>query len=319
MRNAGDGWSGKFRRATVRKCVYRASLSRVLASTMLLSCRREPAPLPGNTAPAVSTVAPAQTPSSVSTPDADTAPDAGAPPSLAPLPGFFEALPVAGHPDAWMSLPTGATGKRPVVVVIHGAGDRPDWQCGGWRRATDAFPFIVCPRGREAPGEGVTPSDIRYTLAGGPSLLAYIDRSLAALVSRYPDYADTTAPVLAGFSLGSYAILALAVQDPARFSRIALVEGVTDGFDDARARRFVEGGGSRVLFGCGQRGCKVAATSAAQRLSARDHLDARVVFAPVNHTFDPPLEDAVRAEMPWLVEGDARWQLAGPPSEPHDP
>src|SRR5271165_1233900 len=66
--------------------------------------------------------------------------------TLAPRPGFFEALPVAGHPDAWMSLPTGATGKRPVVVVIHGAGDRPDWQCGGWRRATSGFPFIVCPR-----------------------------------------------------------------------------------------------------------------------------------------------------------------------------
>jgi pimeloyl-ACP methyl ester carboxylesterase len=47
---------------------------------------------------------------------------------------------------------------------------------------------------------------------------------------------DPTAPVLAGFSLGSYAILQLAVQDPSRFSRIALVEGVTDGFDDARAR-----------------------------------------------------------------------------------
>ncbi len=158
----------------------------------------------------------------------------------------------------------------------------------------------------------MTPSDIRYTHVGGPSLLDYIDRALAALASRYPDYADVTAPVLAGFSLGSYAILTLAVQDPARFSRIALVEGVTDGFDEARARKFVEGGGRRVLFGCGQRGCKLAATAAAQRLGARDHLQARVVFAPVDHTFDPPLEDAVRAEMSWLVEGDARWQLAAP-------
>ena len=252
-----------------------------------------------------------------SAPDPVPISDAGAPPALAPLPRFFEALPVAGHPDAWISLPTGATGKRPVVVVIHGAGDRPDWQCGGWRRATDAFPFIVCPRGKEAPGQGVTPSDIRYTHIGGPALLDYIDRALAALAARYPDYADTTAPVLAGFSLGSYAILTLATQDPARFSRIALVEGVTDGFDDARARKFVAGGGARVLFGCGQRGCKVAATTAAQRLSARDHLDARVVFALVNHTFDPPLEDAVRAEMPWLVEGDGRWQLST--LEPHDP
>ena len=217
---------------------------------------------------------------------------------------------MAGHPDAWMSLPTGATSKRPVVVVIHGAGDRPDWQCGGWRRATDGFAFIVCPRGKVAPGQGVTPDDIRYTHIGGPALLEYIDGALAALTARYPDYADTATPVLAGFSLGSYAILQLAVQDPARFPRIALVEGVTDGFDDARVRKFVSGGGLRVLFGCGQRGCKVAATGAAQRLDARDHVEARVVFAAVNHTFDPPLEDAVRAEMPWLVGGDPRWTLA---------
>ena len=218
-----------------------------------------------------------------------------------------------------MSLPTGATDRRPVVVVIHGAGDCPDWQCGGWRRATDAFPFIVCPRGKEAPGQGVTPGDVRYTHVGGPPLLDYIDGALAALAARYPDHVDTARPVLAGFSLGSYAILQLAVQNPARFSRIALVEGVTDGFDDARARLFASGGGARVLFGCGQRGCKAVATAAAQRLVARDHLDARVVFAPVNHTFDPPLEDAIRAEMPWLVEGDARWRLAPLAPEPHDP
>jgi hypothetical protein len=50
------------------------------------------------------------------------------------------------------------------------------------------------------------------------------------------------------------------------------------------------------------------AKAAAQRLATRDHLEAHVAFAPVNHTFDPPLEDAVHAELEWLVEGDARWK-----------
>jgi hypothetical protein len=27
----------------------------------------------------------------------------------------------------------------------------------------------------------------------------------------------------------------------------------------------------------------------------------------MGHTFDPPLEDAVHAEIAWLVEGDVRW------------
>jgi pimeloyl-ACP methyl ester carboxylesterase len=184
--------------------------------------------------------------------------------------------------------------------------DRPDWQCGGWRRATAEHAFILCPTGRVDPGNS-TKGDTRYTHIGGPALLAYIDASLVALASRYSDYADTDTPLLAGFSLGSWAALALAVQQPARFPRVALVEGVTDKLDDARARTFVEGGGVRVLFGCGQKGCELAAKATAQRLDARDHLPAHVAFAPVNHTFDPPLEDAIHAELSWLVEGDLRW------------
>jgi pimeloyl-ACP methyl ester carboxylesterase len=227
---------------------------------------------------------------------------AGSPP---PLTGFFEALPVAGHPDAWISLPTGATGKRPVVVLIHGAGDRPDWQCGGWRRATGEYPFVVCPRGAVAPADS-TKDDVRYTHRGGAPLLAYIDGALSALDARYPDYADTRTPLLTGFSLGASEVLALAVQMPARFPRLALVEGATGGWTDARIRDYLAGGGLRVLYASGQRVNDVAAKGTVRRLLGAG-LDARAVYAPVHHTFDPPLEDAVHAELGWLIAGDARW------------
>ncbi len=241
---------------------------------------------------------------------ADAAADAGCDAAVAPSPplaGFFEALPVAGHPDAWLSLPTGATGKRPVVVVIHGAGDRPDWQCGGWRRATGEFAFVVCPRGTYAPGDS-TKNDLRYTHLGGAALLAYLDASLDALQARYPAYADTSTPILAGFSLGASEILALAVQDPPRFPRIALIEGATGAWTDARIDAYVAGGGLRVLYGAGQRANEAAAKVAVKRLIARG-LDARVVYAPVNHTFDPPLEDAIHGELAWWLAGDERWKL----------
>jgi pimeloyl-ACP methyl ester carboxylesterase len=230
--------------------------------------------------------------------------DAGSP-SLPPLAGFFEALAVTGHHDAWMSLPTGATGKRPVVVVIHGAGDRPDWQCGGWRRATGKFPFVVCPRGADAPADS-TKRDARYTHRGGAALLAYIDESLAALEAKYPDYADTTTPILAGFSLGASEILALALQAPGRFPRIALVEGATRGWTDAQVDAYLAGGGRRVLYATGQRVNDVVAKTTVKHLLAKG-LAARAVYAPVNHTFDPPLEDAVRGDLGWFVEGDRRW------------
>jgi hypothetical protein len=225
--------------------------------------------------------------------------------TLAPLPGFFEALPVPGHPDAWLSLPTGATGKRPVVVVIHGAGDRPDWQCGGWRHATREYPFVLCPRG-VVDSASSRWNDVRYTHLGGAALLEHMDLALQELAKRYPDYADTKAPLYAGFSLGAAELVVLAAQDASRFPRIALVEGGTNKWSRARVDGFLNHGGVRVLFGCGQGGVYADAKVTAARLAA-EGIDTRVVFAEVGHTFDPPLEEAVREELSWWVEGDSRW------------
>jgi pimeloyl-ACP methyl ester carboxylesterase len=235
-----------------------------------------------------------------------SAPSGDASASLPPLPGFFEALPVTGHLDAWLSLPTNATSRRPVVVLIHGKGDRPDWQCGGWRRATGEQAFVLCPRGTFDAAES-TRDDWRYTHSGGKPLLDHINAALAALVARYPDYADPDRPLLAGFSLGASEILALAAQDPARFPRIALVEGATGPWPQARIDAYRSGGGLRVLFGAGQRANEVAMKATAKQLTARG-LEARVVFAQVGHSFDPPLEDAIHGELGWFVEGDDRWR-----------
>jgi predicted esterase len=244
-------------------------------------------------AAATTTAAPAST---------SAAPEAG----LRPLAGDFESLAVAGHPDAQVALPTGATERRPVVVVVHGTGDRPDWQCEGWRSATAQFPFVVCPTGFHDKHWSKR-GDTRYTHIGGAPLLAYIDASLAALAARYPDYADTRAPILAGFSLGAREILTLAVKNPARFPCIVLVEGASTAWTPARLATYVKGGGKRVLYGSGQAGVHLSQQRSAKRLMAAG-LDVRVVYAPVGHTFDQPLVYAVRAEVPWLVGGDERWE-----------
>jgi poly(3-hydroxybutyrate) depolymerase len=229
----------------------------------------------------------------------------------APITGDFESLAVTGHPDARISLPTGATGRRPVVVVVHGSGDRPDWECEGWRSATAQFPFIVCPTGFHDKHWSKR-GDERFTHIGGAPLLAYIDASLAALAARYPAYADTRAPILAGFSLGASEILTLAVRDPARFPCIVLVEGGSKSWTRARIDAYLKGGGKRVLYGSGQAGVHLSQQASAKRLVASG-LDVRVVFAPVGHTFDQPLVDAVRAEAPWLVTGDGRWDTMARP------
>jgi pimeloyl-ACP methyl ester carboxylesterase len=214
-----------------------------------------------------------------------------------PLYGAFEPLPIAGYPEAWVSLPTGATSPRPVVVVVHGAGDRPERQCRGWRHATSEYPFVICPRGLISPP---------YTHLGGAPLLEYIDGSLEALAARYPHYVDTHNPLLAGFSLGAAQVTELAVQFPARFPRIALVEGATTAWSMERAEAYLQGGGQRVLFGCGQGGVRNRAERTAKRLEDLG-LDAHVVFANVGHRFAPSLQEAVHGELAWLMEGDERW------------
>jgi pimeloyl-ACP methyl ester carboxylesterase len=287
----------------------RPPCSGVVTLVTLLSCGHDPSPANAGVVASASAIQDAPVVlSEVATPSASD----GGTAALPPLAGFFEALPVPNHNDAWLSLPTNATARRPVVVVIHGAGDRPDWQCGGWRRATEGYPFILCPRGTVSPGNS-TKTDVRFTHANGPALRAHIDAALEALAARYPDYVDDHAPiVLAGFSLGSYGIVPIAVQEPSRFPTVVLVEGITDGFDDVQARAYARGGGKRVLFGCGQRGCEVNAKAAARRLAQHDGLMTDVVYAPVNHTFDPPLEDAVHGRMPWLVQDDGRWSFGSP-------
>ncbi len=260
-----------------------------------LACGRRtqaiPLPAAGVSPTAASTAAPA----------ASVPAEAGPP----PIEGAFEALAVPGHPDALVSLPTGATGKRPVLVVVHGSGDRPNWQCEGWRSATAQFAFIICPTGAYD-AHWSTKGDTRYTHTGGAPLLAYIDASLAALAARYPDYADSRAPLLAGFSLGASEILGLAVREPSRFPRIALIEGAWDGWTDARIASYAKEGGQRVLYGAGQRSVERSERATATRLVAAG-LDARVVFAPVGHSFEQGLVDAIRADTAWLVEGDRRW------------
>jgi poly(3-hydroxybutyrate) depolymerase len=264
-----------------------------------LSCSRHTHAIP--TAPADASVAPLPSPAASNNALAGAGP--------LPIGGVFETLAVAGHPDAFISLPTGATTRRPVVVVVHGSGDRPNWQCEGWRSATAAFPFIVCPTGAYD-AHWSTPGDTRYTHTGGASLLGYIDAALAALAARYPEQADTHTPLLAGFSLGASEILGLAVKDPSRFPRIALIEGAWDGWTDARVTSYAKGGGQHVLYGAGQRDVERRQRATAKRLVDAG-VETRVVFAPVGHSFDQRLVDAIRAEAAWLVEDDARWGPTG--------
>jgi poly(3-hydroxybutyrate) depolymerase len=229
---------------------------------------------------------------------------------LLPLPSqpLFTNLAVPGFPEAVVSVPNGATSPRPVLIVLHGSGDRPDYNCDAWRHISGAFGFVLCPRGDFDPLDS-TKGDLRYTLSGGPRLRSHVDAALDALAARYAGYVDVERPMVAGFSLGATQIAQLAIRWPDRFPRVALVEGGHDVWTESAIHSFAVTGTHRVLFGCGSTWSLAPARAAAARL-VKDGVEARVVHANVGHTTDRPLQEAIMAELDWFFEGDTRWARA---------
>ncbi|HXX65821.1 MAG TPA: hypothetical protein VEK07_01485 [Polyangiaceae bacterium] len=226
---------------------------------------------------------------------------------IAPEP-LFTNLTIAGYPQGVVSVPNGATTRRPVLLVLHGSGDRPDWNCDAWRHITDARGFVLCPRGEYDPRES-TAGDTRYTHRGGAYLRRHVDAALQALGARFGPYVDTDTPVLVGFSLGATEVAQIAIADPARFARIALLEGGHGVWTAASARDFSSKGGRRVLFGCGSAWCTPLAKASAALLE-RHGIETRVVYAAVGHTTDRPLQDAIMREVSWFLAEDPRWEPA---------
>jgi pimeloyl-ACP methyl ester carboxylesterase len=228
-------------------------------------------------------------------------------PALAPIPPspLFYSVPVPGFPDAVVSVPNGATSPRPVMVVIHGSGDRPDWNCDAWRHITGDAGFVLCPRGARN-AEWSTKDDERFTHKGGEYLRKHVDAALQALAERWAGYVDLDRPLLEGFSLGATEISQLALKDPARWSRVAVLEGGHDVWTVAAAKSFAAGGGEKVVFGCGSTWCVPAAKATVARLE-KGGVSARYVFANVGHTNDRPLQEAIMTQLAWFLEGDPRW------------
>src|SRR5579871_1869688 len=108
---------------------------------------------------------------------------AGEPRPLAPLTDalWLESLPMPEGHAVFVSVPLGATEPRPVMVGVHGAGDRPEWACGGYRGATRAYPFILCPRGLPQGAD-------KFVTASASRIEKDVRDAVAALRARFGAY-----------------------------------------------------------------------------------------------------------------------------------
>jgi hypothetical protein len=233
------------------------------------------------------------------------------PPGLAPLDAAapLVPLPVPGFRDAVVSVPTGATGPRPVVVALHGNFDRPEWQCDVMRGITHAHPFVLCPRG--IPRTDAPKSWDRWEYGALKQVREELDAGLEAMRARFAGYVADGPVVFTGFSLGAILGRAIVRDDPGRFPRGLFTEGGHDGWD---FKRFQAGGGQRLIFACAQAGC-VQAARAQKKQAARQGVELRVADGGnVGHSYDGSVAVVIEAEWAWLVDGDPRWtQRQGEP------
>jgi hypothetical protein len=229
--------------------------------------------------------------------------------SLPPLdtPEALVPLDVPGYQPAHISIPQGATSPRPILVAAHGAWDFPEGLCDNWRWVIQDRGWVICPRGVPRP-----PPDKTFGYPSGPALAKEIEADVRALATRFPGYVDEGPLVYTGFSLGAILGPSILARDPSRFPRAVLIEGGEDRFTAAYANAFAHGGGQRVLYACGLK-FRVAAAARAARLLEASGVPSRVVLGKLPdagefiHWYNGPVADEIKSQLPWLLEGDARW------------
>jgi predicted esterase len=211
-------------------------------------------------------------------------------------------LEVPGFLPSVLVLPA-SDEPRPLFVVAHGAGDKPEWQCEWWEAALESRAVILCLRGSAMfPRDPNTGFYFRDHHALGRELGAAVAAARALHAHRIAE-----GPlVFAGFSQGAI-MGALIAQDRAPlFERLILVEGGYDEWNVSGARRL--GPKARVLFACGQEYCASRARRSMGWL-ARAGIPARLEHAPRGgHTYAGQVGERVRAALPWLLDGDARFR-----------
>lgn len=226
-------------------------------------------------------------------------------------PAPFADLPVDGFAPAVVALPIGARGRLPVLLATHGNYDRPEWQCEVWREIIGRRGFVLCPRGVARP-DSPAADDIRFTYPNNQALEREIAAAMAALIRRYPDHVDPSAPIYTGFSLGAIMGVSIASRDPSLAMRAVLVEGGHDKWTAPVVKAYAASGGRRVLFACGQGGCVAAARRPAALLE-KAGVATRIVHGKgVGHGYGGAVAAEVKSAFDWVVEGDPRWAAAAP-------
>jgi predicted esterase len=223
---------------------------------------------------------------------------ANAPPastSLQALAGsWLEHLSDGEHPVIVMP-PLGAVAPSRLIVGVHGAGDRPDWSCGGWRLASQVSAFVVCPQGSHLTEE-------TFAWASEQQLGERVNGAVEVAQARYAPYIDAAPFIYAGFSQGATLAEPFLRRNAARFPIVILAEG---GYATARspafAKAFYAAGGRRVVLVCGGAACFQAAVGSKKVLENAGLQVLVVGDAKAGHNLNERMQRALQSAWPEIT------------------
>ncbi len=227
----------------------------------------------------------------------------------------LRSLVIPGHRRAVVVEPT-AAGPRPVVVLLHGNSDRPEWLCRHLAELVDGRAWMICTAGIVR--EGLPTGADRWTYGPASQVADEVNGALRALQLGQPGRVAAGPVLLVGFSLGAGLAATLARADPARFARLLLHEGGRNGWTSRKLAAFVRGGGERLLVACGGPRCARSArrvcSFAKQRRKGGKPICAVVTVGGLGHAYTGGFVSGVRSAFDGLIDGDDRWLAARPES-----
>lgn len=245
---------------------------------------------------------PSPSSSSAPSPIPSPSPTPVPPPSPARLEGdAFVHLTDRDNIDFHASIPIGTTTPRPVVLGVHGAGDRPDWSCTEWRASLRAHAFVICPH-------GFAQSKDAYAWGSAEAIWQRAERALETMRAQYGAYMSDGPMIYGGWSQGATLASNVVAKHPRAFDAAILVEiGYTPLNAEAVAAELVRGGVGRAMVACSSVACRKFA-AALEGAAPRAKLQLHVHDVGLRgHWFDGPMFRELEKGLPWLVEGDPRW------------
>lgn len=220
---------------------------------------------------------------------------AAPPTALPPLQAAWLERLGASEQEIVVTPPVGVTEPRPLVVGVHGAGDRPEWACGGWRLASQVSAFIACPHGSKQGHD-------RFAWSSSKQLAAAVDAAVSHTQARFGAYVAVGPRIYAGFSQGASLAEPLLLAQASRFPIAILAEG---GYATSRSpsfgRAYQAAGGRRVVLVCGSPACFRNAKLARKNLESAGLQVLVVGDEKAGHNLNQRMQQALQIAWPEIA------------------